>query len=290
MSLITEAKLPQRNQLRSAQETVMKLRPKPSPSRPLFDLRLPEKYTESLELILNRLPGGFTLTDSFVEDDFGDRHDYTLISNHGIKRHLLQIPDSILRNPCPNNKLAVNGVRDIFVDSLGSGITLYVFHDREPHGMFELLMQTLWKNLGITIKFKALSKLKDLQEMREATQNRYVKALFNLDVQPDRNRKLEFPKAVFDQIVDLLCVDNIAGVGKRKAAIAPAFSEYKSLYDKIDWSGSPKTFAVRLVELFKGYGEVEIGKHAIVALLEALRPHVGISAREIIAQILERIG
>lgn len=289
---VTSAKLPERNKLRSAQETVMRLDPQVSPSRPLRDIRLSEEYAKLLAPILERASVRFTLTDEFVEDIVsGDKHIYTQITNHGIKRFLLQIPDSILRNPCRENRRAVNEVKDSFVCNFGTKITLYVFHDRTPHGSYKLMMEELWKqHWGITIKFNALSNLEDLQEMAEAAQNRYVKGILNLDILPDMAKKLKLPSAVFDQIVDLLCLPTIGDeVKKRKAVVTPAFSEYKPLYTKISWSGSSKEFAVHLVKLLSEYGELKPGKHALVTLLEALRIHVGSDDKEQIDLILEHL-
>jgi len=100
---------------------------------------------------------------------------------------------------------------------------------------------------------------------------------------------IQLETATFNHIVELL-LPAIGNESDRQALITPAFSSYSTLYSRIDWSGDPKAFAVRLVKLFLDYGKIEPGKQALVALLEALISAVGLEQQASIDDVLAMLG
>jgi len=290
MTNLTSTELPARNQLKSAQVLVSKIVPQVSVAPSLQDMTLLPEYLELLTPILKKL--GFEIKRSFIESDFSDdKRIYTLITNNRIKRFLLRIPDAIFTNPRQENLHIVNVVRDLFIENFGKKITLYIFHDNIPHATYNLLMEKAWRQKwDVNVKLKALGNIRDLKDMKEKAGDDFVREMFDLDVLPDKTKKLTLSKKVLKRICNLLCSSEFGDEKGLKALVNLAFSKYESLYTQIDWSGSLKIVALNLVKLLCDFGELERGKYALIVLLEDASELVGIDKKKEINELIKFLG
>jgi hypothetical protein len=82
----------------------------------------------------------------------------------------------------------------------------------------------------------------------------------------------------FQGIVEVL-LPHMETEANRRSLVAPVLSN-TPVYGQVDWSGAPRSFTVRLVQLLDEYGEIESGKQALTALLEYTRTIVGIEQQK----------
>ncbi len=94
--------------------------------------------------------------------------------------------------------------------------------------------------------------------------------------------------SLFNKIVDIL-LPYMGTETVRQTRLVPILSDYKGIYNRIDWSGDAKTFTVRLVKQCEDFGDVEVGKPAQALLLEALRPEVGVDIQMQIDGLLAQL-
>jgi len=77
-------------------------------------------------------------------------------------------------------------------------------------------------------------------------------------------------------LIDLLTPLNIT-VGERRALIYASLGTFD-----IELEGSPLEFTIRLIERTLDHGQIEPGKHALWAVLDSIRPYVGVEKQPVI--------
>ena len=89
----------------------------------------------------------------------------------------------------------------------------------------------------------------------------------------------------FRQVVDII-VPHMLTVGERRLYLELSNPR---IVPSIDFSGSPRVAATRIVAILTQYGEVEPGKEALVALLEVIRDNSSPSEQFEIDELIRRL-
>jgi len=95
-------------------------------------------------------------------------------------------------------------------------------------------------------------------------------------------------KSLFDRIVQAL-LPEMDDPATRKALIESAL--YGSpILQKIQWDGAARPFTVRLVRQLHEYGEIALGKPALVALLEEVKAQIGEERQKQIDTLIQELS
>lgn len=84
----------------------------------------------------------------------------------------------------------------------------------------------------------------------------------------------EIPRQIYDRIIALL-TPLMDTSDNRQGWVLPAFQGHSALLDQIKWEGNARSFTTQLIDLCLRYGEVELGKQALIMLLDSVRTRVG---------------
>jgi hypothetical protein len=156
--------------------------------KPLQNMTLSPECVGLLTPILKRFR--FNIERSVpIESKFGeDKRQYTLVAKGQIKRFLLQMPDTILKNPLTENINAIKVLKDLFLENFpGKNIKWYVFSPSLPDDTFDDLMTYTWPRIfKLEVKFTVLSSIMGLANMPEKRKEERVRNIFDLPELPER--------------------------------------------------------------------------------------------------------
>ncbi len=82
---------------------------------------------------------------------------------------------------------------------------------------------------------------------------------------------------------------SLATVPARRSLVELALGFGSPVVDRLDWGGDTQSFTVHLIGVLAAYGEVEPGRPALVAVLEALREQVGLDRQAAIDGLIARV-
>ena len=96
---------------------------------------------------------------------------------------------------------------------------------------------------------------------------------------------MKLKPGIFQELAAIL-EPHLATEADRKTLITPVFFSYHDFFRQIVWTGSAKTFTIEIIQLCVNYGRLESGKSALIELLEAIYPQVGLDKQATINEII----